>query len=86
MHNFVYLAQLRSQEFSCELNFGGGGGFPPPPPLGCASELHTHGLLTVTFLLDDRQQRTKRNEHLWSVRYSVILARHRTTMEPNLRG
>jgi len=24
MHNFVYLAQLRSQEFSCERNFGGG--------------------------------------------------------------
>jgi len=24
MHNFVYLAQLRSQEFSCEPNFGGG--------------------------------------------------------------
>jgi len=28
MHNFVYLAQRRSQEFSCEPN--------PPPPLGCA--------------------------------------------------
>jgi len=25
MHNFVYLAQRRSQEFSCEPNFGGGG-------------------------------------------------------------
>jgi len=24
MHNFVYLAQRRSQEFSCEPNFGGG--------------------------------------------------------------
>ena len=33
MHNFVYLAQLRSQEFSCEPNFGGG----HAPPLGCAS-------------------------------------------------
>jgi len=28
MHNFVYLAQRRSQEFSCEPNFG-----VPPPPL-----------------------------------------------------
>jgi len=27
MHNFVYLAQRRSQEFSCEPNFGGG--YPP---------------------------------------------------------
>jgi len=24
MHNFVYLAQRRSLEFSCEPNFGGG--------------------------------------------------------------
>jgi len=30
MHNFVYLAQRRSQKFSCEPNFGGPG---PPPPL-----------------------------------------------------
>jgi len=30
MHNFVYLAQRRSQEFSCELNFGGGA-CPPAP-------------------------------------------------------
>jgi len=32
MHNFVYLAQRRSQEFSCEPNFRGA-----PLPLGCAS-------------------------------------------------
>jgi len=32
MHNFVYLAQRRSQEFSCEPNFGGGGSVPPAPP------------------------------------------------------
>ena len=31
MHNFVYLAPRRSQEFSFEPNFGGGG--VPPPPL-----------------------------------------------------
>ena len=30
MHNFVYLAQRRSQEFFCEPNFGGKG---VPPPL-----------------------------------------------------
>ena len=30
MHNFVYLAQQRSQEFSCEPDFGGG--VPPGPP------------------------------------------------------
>ena len=36
MHNFVYLAQRRSQEFSCEPNFGGGG--RAHAPLGCASE------------------------------------------------
>ena len=30
MHNFVYLAQRRSQEFSFEPNFGG---VPPPAPL-----------------------------------------------------
>ena len=35
MHNFVYLAQRRSQEFSCEPNFGGGA-CPAPPP-GCAT-------------------------------------------------
>ena len=29
MHNFVYLAQRRSQEFSCEPNFGGGRAAPP---------------------------------------------------------
>jgi len=29
MHSFVYLARGRSQEFSCEPNFGG----VPPPPL-----------------------------------------------------
>jgi len=29
MHNFVYLAQRRSQEFSCEPNFWGG--VSPPP-------------------------------------------------------
>jgi len=33
MHNFVYLAQRRSQEFSCEPNFGGGGACPPAPSL-----------------------------------------------------
>ena len=32
MHNFVYLAQRRSQKFSCEPNFGGGA-CPRPPPL-----------------------------------------------------
>ena len=37
MHNFVYLAQKRSQEFSCEPNFGGGGVPTEPSPLGCAS-------------------------------------------------
>ena len=36
MHNFVYLAQRRSQEFFCEPNFGGvpfrgGGGRAPAP-------------------------------------------------------
>jgi len=31
MHNFVYLAQRRSQEFYCEPNFRGG--VPLPPPL-----------------------------------------------------
>ena len=36
MHNFLYLAQRRSQEFSCEPNFGG-----PPPPLGCATAAET---------------------------------------------
>ena len=34
MHNFVYLAQRRSQEFSCEPNYGGG---RAPRPSGCAS-------------------------------------------------
>jgi len=37
MHNFVYLAQRRSQQFLCEPNFGGGGASPPFPlaaPLG----------------------------------------------------
>ena len=28
MHNFVYLAQRRSEEFSCERNFGGGASPP----------------------------------------------------------
>ena len=36
MHNFVYLAQRRSQEFSCEPNFGEGRALRPLP-LGCAS-------------------------------------------------
>jgi len=36
MYNFVYLAQRRSQEFSCEPNFGG----VPSAPLGCASGLN----------------------------------------------
>jgi len=37
MHNFVYLAQRRSQEFSCERNFGGGACLPLPlaAPLVC---------------------------------------------------
>jgi len=39
----VYLAQRRSQEFSCEPNFGRGNSvhyrYPPlPAPLGCASD------------------------------------------------
>ena len=33
MHNFVYLAQRLSQEFSCEPNYGG----RAPRPSGCAS-------------------------------------------------
>ena len=33
MHNFVYLAQWRSQEFSCEPNFGGGGAPPLAAPV-----------------------------------------------------
>ena len=32
MHNFVYLAQRRSQEFSCEPNFEGGGRAARPSP------------------------------------------------------
>jgi len=32
MHNFVYLAQRRSQKFSCEPNFGGGACPPAPSP------------------------------------------------------
>ena len=36
MHNFVYLAKRRSQEFSCEPNFGGGVCRPPGPP-GCTT-------------------------------------------------
>jgi len=32
MHNFVYLAQRRSQEFSCEPNLGGGGVSSRPSP------------------------------------------------------
>ena len=45
MHNFVYLAQRRSQEFSCEPNFGGGG-VPPAPP-GCATGLRPDGGETI---------------------------------------
>ena len=41
MHNFVYLAQRRSQEFSCEPNFGVG----RASPLGCASGRTTFLLL-----------------------------------------
>jgi len=37
MHNFVYLAQRRSQEFSCEPNFGGGGVPPLAAPLAAAA-------------------------------------------------
>jgi len=37
MHNFVYLVERRSQEFSCEHNFGRGA-CSPPPPIGCASD------------------------------------------------
>jgi len=37
MHNFVYLAQRRSQKFSCDPNFGGGVSLCPLP--GCASDL-----------------------------------------------
>jgi len=39
MHDFVYLAQRRSQEFSCEPNFEGMG--RAPTPLGCASDTCT---------------------------------------------
>jgi len=39
MHNFVYLAQRRSQEFSCEPNSGGGRA--PALPLCCSSDKHT---------------------------------------------
>jgi len=38
MHNFVYLAQRRSQECSCEPNFGGA---PRPLPPGCATEVES---------------------------------------------
>jgi len=37
MHDYVYLAQRRSKEFSCEPISGG----VPPPPLGCASALNS---------------------------------------------
>jgi len=36
MHNFVYLAQRRSQEFSCEPNFGGRAPRPSPWLRHCA--------------------------------------------------
>ena len=39
MHNFVYLAQRRSQEFSCEPNFG------VPLPLGCVSDYSRSNVL-----------------------------------------
>ena len=39
MHNFVYLAQRRSQEFSCEPNLGG-----RAPPPGCATVRHCEHL------------------------------------------
>ena len=37
MHNFVYLVERRSQEFSCEHNFGRGA-CSLPTRLGCASD------------------------------------------------
>ena len=47
MHNFVYLAQRRSQEFSCEPNLGGG--VPPVSP-GCTSALPVFRQRLTTFL------------------------------------
>ena len=44
MHNFVYLAQRRSQEFSCEPNFGGRDPCPllaAPVATVCLSVGHT---------------------------------------------
>ena len=38
MHNFVYLAQRHSQEFSCEPNFGGGAACPRPPGRATAAD------------------------------------------------
>ena len=43
MHNYVYLAQRRSQEFSCVPNFGGR---PPGPFAGCAAGLSAENKLT----------------------------------------
>jgi len=44
MHNFVYLAQRRSQEFSCEPNFGGRAPRPPlaAPVVASAKALPQH--------------------------------------------
>jgi len=55
MHNFVYLAQRRSQEFSCEPNFGGG----RAPPPGCASSVSARILALVLQLCERNKLKLK---------------------------
>ena len=43
MHNFVYLAKWRSQEFSCEPNSRGGGRAARQPPLTAPHDPSCHG-------------------------------------------
>jgi len=59
MHNFVYLAQRRSQEFSCKNNFFGGEG-RAPAPLGCASDASSPPWLVCTVVIAVSAARNKR--------------------------
>jgi len=62
MHNFVYLAQRRREEFSCEPNYGGRA--PPPPlvaPVKRHPEIHVLSVLWRCWSGDGKGIRRIRN-------------------------
>jgi len=78
MHNFVYLAQRRSHEFSCEPNFGG-----VPPWLRQWAQLRTRWAEEAVQMGKEARRSRNRDEGSYTLSQTTtdFLPRHITTWQ-----